>query len=48
MHRRMLLAGIPLRLLAAFVFWQEGPDTRGVALYEAGWAVADLAALPFT
>jgi hypothetical protein len=47
MHRRILIANIPLRLLATVCFWQDGPKGHNVAIYEAIWAILNAAALPF-
>jgi hypothetical protein len=47
MHRRTLIANIPLRILATLAFWGDGPKGRNVALYEATWAILNAAALPF-
>jgi len=38
-QRAHMVAAIPLRVMAAAVFWFDGKDTRGVAVYEMVLAV---------
>jgi len=38
-QRAHMVAAIPLRVMAAAVFWFNGKDTRGVAVYEMVFAV---------
>ncbi|WPG99204.1 Hypothetical protein R9X50_00201500 [Acrodontium crateriforme] len=44
LHKRALLANIPLRALATYVFWKKAPN---VAIYEAAWGVANAVASIF-
>ncbi len=46
-HQRILIANIPLRLLATVIFLRDGSKGRNVAVYEAVWAGLNAAALPF-
>lgn len=47
-HRRVLASGIVLRVVAAAVFWRDGPETRKVALYEMFWAVINAVAIGYS
>lgn len=46
-RRRTLLMSVALRVLATITFSRGGPRSRNVALYEATWALLNLAAVPF-
>jgi hypothetical protein len=47
-HRRVLASDIVLRVIAAAVFWRDGPETRKVALYEMFWAVVNAVAIRYS
>jgi len=38
-QRAHMVAAIPLRIMAAVIFWFDGKDTRGVAVYEFTFAL---------
>ena len=46
-HRQILIISIPIRLIAAYCFWQGGPKGQPVAIYELTWAVLNASALPY-
>ena len=47
MYRTALSINVGLRLLAAYVFWNDGPHMQTVALWEVFWAGLNAVSIPF-
>ena len=47
LHRPALAINVCLRLLAAAIFWRNGPHMQSVAMWEVLWAVLNGISIPF-
>lgn len=44
-NRDIMVAAVPMRFMAAIIFYYHGGKWRNVAWYEAGWGLVSIASL---